>query len=194
MLGFDRTRVYGLRKSLTRRVNVLLINSANTFDFPTKPLALVVRLGLCGQAVHLTIHRRGKESVLTLQLHGLHHAVPLAALLELRRLHDHQSRRRRAVGFDDHNIVVCRVFDVITVIEIVLVLARLAVGLRQDVARRGVDMNRCARSTSARSPLNVLAYIRAWDNRDPLLAVIQLIGDGVKDHAGQRPFDLPHFR
>ena len=171
-------------------VHARVFHGTHALDLPTVPLALVVGLGLCGQTVDLAVHGRRVRTVLAHELDRHHHAVPLAALFELSRLHGDESSLRHTIGVHDHHVVVGRVLDVVAVVKVVLVVTGLAVGARQDVAGGGVDRNRRAAACSTRGPFDVLADVGAWDNHDAFLAVIQLACYGVEHHTGHGAIHL----
>ena len=90
--------------------------------------------------------------------------------------------------------MVGRILNVVSVVQVVLVVARLAVSVRKDVAGRRMNRDRSAAAGAAWCPLNVLTNVVGWNDSDALLAVMQLTGDGVVDHAGEGTFNFTDFR
>ena len=107
----------GLSKSLGRLVNASVLHASDALNLPTVPLASVVGLAHDCQSILLTEHRRGVQTVRAFQLDRHHHAVPLAALLQLCGLHHDQCWVGHAILIDDHDVMVRRVVDIITVIQ-----------------------------------------------------------------------------
>lgn len=138
MLGLHFPFVHGLSKLFCCAVNMapLIGDGPDAFDLPTKPTTLVVGFLHRRESIQLTVDRRREETVLALKLDCHHHAVPLPRLLQLRGLHGDQGRRWRAVLVHDHDVMVSRVLDIVTVVEIVLVVTRNAMRATEDVACR----------------------------------------------------------